>query len=134
VITVIWYSSTLTERAYTDQRIQKIALGLPTLPENETVDPFVQGQKRSFIKLPRAWLDECNAKHSGCPPEQKSGVLPKRLICVKNEKKPQIIDTTESQLNPQQIEYIALSHKWRDMPQEATTTIGNIDARKKAFP
>lgn len=103
-------------------------LALPT-PGN--ADPSVESLD-SFIKLPKAWLRECDLAHGDvCAPSDSNQVLPKRLISVENPKKPKIVETADLALDPKKTAYVALSHKWGDMPGEAVTTQENIEQRKK---
>ena len=89
----------------------------------------------SFIKLPKAWLKECDVKHgSACAPKPGRRVLPKRLINIENIKKPKIIVTGDLALDPAKTDYVALSHKWGKMPDKAVTTVQNIKQRKQKIP
>ncbi|KAB8303107.1 hypothetical protein EYC80_004558 [Monilinia laxa] len=91
----------------------------------------------TFMKLPLEWLKECDDKHGEvCISNRKSHVLPTRLISVENPKKPKIIATADlpSNILAKGIRYVALSHKWGDIPGNAITTRRNIEQRKKKIP
>lgn len=84
------------------------------------------------MKLPKAWLRECDNGHrKNCAPKHPHRQLPKRLISVRNPRKLCIIEPTELDLDPQNIRYIAFSHKWGNMPENAVTTESNLEQRKK---
>ncbi|OCK81870.1 HET-domain-containing protein [Lepidopterella palustris CBS 459.81] len=111
-----------------------IPIGAPALVTPGSRDPSAESLD-SFTKLPKAWLQECDLKHGHvCAPRPSSQVLPIRLISVENPKKPKIIVTTELALDPKKTDYVALSHKWGKMPDEAVTTRQNIEQRKKKIP
>ncbi|KAF7866833.1 hypothetical protein EAF04_005674 [Stromatinia cepivora] len=90
----------------------------------------------SFIKLPRAWLTECDSNHGDVCAPKDTQLLPKRLISVETPKRPKIVVTADLYKNipPGGVRYLALSHKWGDMPAEAKTTKENLEQRKKKIP
>lgn len=83
---------------------------------------------KRFARLPRAWLTDCNENHYGCRPKQVVTELPRRLIYVSKAKQ-RIVETSELHSNKEAINYIALSHKWGQMPEGAVTTTTNIEDR-----
>jgi hypothetical protein len=117
-------------------------LHTPSLPDPE-IDHL-----ESFIRLPKAWLEECDHQHKDlCAPRYDGRVLPKRLINVENPKRPRIVETTDVGLDASATLYIALSHKWGQpekfksaerpnayMPEKAKSTPGNIEQRKRRVP
>ena len=109
-----------------------IPIGAPAL----VTPDFLSGDGLdAFIKLPKAWLQECDLKHGEvCAPKHSKQVLPKRLISVENPKEPKIIATADLALDPNKTEYIALSHRWGKMPQDARTKQCNIKQREKMIP
>lgn len=81
------------------------------------------------VKLLKAWLDECDSKHTkSCAPNNSELSLPDRLIDIRSVKKQKIITTEELSKDTK---YVALSHRWGDMPEEAVTTPVNIANRMK---
>lgn len=89
----------------------------------------------AFVKPLKAWLKECDNEHSDqCAPKYVSQQLPKRLISIAHQQKIKIIEVKERKLDPQTVKYIALSHKWGAMPEEAKTTTSNLEQRKKRIP
>ncbi|TGO83046.1 hypothetical protein BPOR_0711g00010 [Botrytis porri] len=90
----------------------------------------------SFMKLPRAWLEECNTKLEEICAPKNTHTLPTRLISVANLKKPKIVATADlsQAILSEGIRYIALSHRWGDMPYDATTTQNNLEQRQKKIP
>jgi hypothetical protein len=62
------------------------------------------------------------------------GRLPKRLINVENRERPRIIDTEEMKMDPQEVDYVAFSHKLSNVPKDAETTEKNLENRKKKIP
>ncbi|KAI9643121.1 hypothetical protein NHQ30_008856 [Ciborinia camelliae] len=91
----------------------------------------------SVIELHRAWLEDCNTNHGDvCAlKDDKTHVLPTRLISVAHPSKLKIIVTADIPHDPLsgRIRYVALSHKWGDMPAEAVTRRENLAQRKKKF-
>ncbi|RDL35913.1 uncharacterized protein BP5553_06525 [Venustampulla echinocandica] len=111
-----------------------IPIGAPKLPTPSDPDPPADTLD-SFIELPQAWLQDCNLNHRDvCAPRRGKQILPKRLISVEHPKKSKIIETAALGLDLRQIEYIAFSHKWGDMPVEAVTMKQNLDKRKINIP
>ncbi|QSZ32547.1 hypothetical protein DSL72_002125 [Monilinia vaccinii-corymbosi] len=97
----------------------------------------LEGDLVLFMKLPLEWLEDCDKEHGDlCVPNRKSHVLPTRLISVRRPKKPKIIDTADlsTDISAKEIRYVALSHRWGDMPDEAKTTRKNIEQRKEKIP
>ncbi|TEY36395.1 hypothetical protein BOTCAL_0553g00050 [Botryotinia calthae] len=90
----------------------------------------------SFMKLPRAWLQECNTNHGDVCAPKDTHILPTRLISVANLKKPKIVTTADlsQAILSEGIRYIALSHRWGDMPYRAITTQNNLEQRQKKIP
>ncbi|KAF3048072.1 hypothetical protein E8E12_009880 [Didymella heteroderae] len=108
---------------------QVVPLGAPDLcgPQPEALE--------SFFELPNAWLKECEHSHKPtCGSTQDRYRLPKRLVCVKDIKRPRIIDSNTLTDDPEDQRYIAFSHKWGKMPNEARTTIHNLGARRTCIP
>jgi serine/threonine protein kinase len=88
----------------------------------------------SFMKLPSAWLKDCDHSHNGtCGQVIDDPQLPKRLIdvCAFASK---IVDTTTLQPGHINTRYIAFSHRWCEMPAEAKTTAANLESRKRKLP
>ncbi|TGO59568.1 hypothetical protein BCON_0043g00270 [Botryotinia convoluta] len=90
----------------------------------------------SFMKLPRAWLEESNDNHKDVCAPKDTHILPTRLISVANLKKPKIVETAylSQTILSEGIRYIALSHRWGGMPYEAITTQNNLEQRQKKIP
>ncbi|KAF7896065.1 hypothetical protein EAF00_006080 [Botryotinia globosa] len=90
----------------------------------------------SFMKLPRAWLEECNTNHEDTCAPKNTHILPTKLISVANLKKPKIVATADlsQTILLEGIRYIALSHRWGAMPYEAITTQNNLEQRQKKIP
>ncbi|TGO11614.1 hypothetical protein BTUL_0105g00040 [Botrytis tulipae] len=90
----------------------------------------------SFMKLPRAWLEECNTNHEDICAPKNAHILPTKLISVANLKKPKIVATADlsQTILSEGIRYIALSHRWGAMPYEAITTQNNLEQRQKKIP
>ncbi|KAF5869598.1 putative protein kinase domain-containing protein [Botrytis fragariae] len=111
-------------------------LAAPTLASlNSNRDPS-PADLDSFMKLPRAWLAECNDNHKDVCAPKDTHILPTRLISVANLKKPKIVATADlsQSILSEGIRYIALSHKWGGMPYEAITTQNNLEQRQKKIP
>ncbi|ESZ91413.1 hypothetical protein SBOR_8202 [Sclerotinia borealis F-4128] len=108
------------------------ARALLPLTSNRDPSPL---ELESFIKLLRAWLNECDTNHRDLCASKHEHVLPTRLICVENAKKPKIVVTADLPKNIlSKIRYVALSHKWGCMPDKAITTKKNFEQRKKKIP
>ncbi|KAF7932523.1 uncharacterized protein EAE98_003822 [Botrytis deweyae] len=90
----------------------------------------------SFMKLPRAWLEECDENHKDICAPKDTHILPTRLISVANLKKPKIVATADlsQTVLPEGTRYIALSHRWGGMPYEAMTTQNNLEQRQRKIP
>ncbi|KAH9879714.1 hypothetical protein IAQ61_001533 [Plenodomus lingam] len=107
-----------------------IPIGAPTLlaPPSE----LNYNSDDGFVKLLRAWVHTCDEAHSqSCQPNVAQTKLPKRLIHVRSQKKPKLVETRD--LDPKDIQdlrYIAFSHRWGNMPTDAVTTLGNVEKRK----
>lgn len=111
-----------------DSNSLDIPLGVPDLCETGRVakanDPV--------IKLPKAWLEDCENHHgSTCNTTHDNVQLPVRLIDVRNQK-PKIIDSFSLESDSKDIRYIAFSHKWGEMPEKAKTTRSNLPLRSTA--
>jgi hypothetical protein len=114
--------------------VKDIPSGAPTLRTITSINVSAE-EFSAFIKLPKAWLQNCNTKHFyTCAPRNQMRKLPKRLISVEDLKGPRIIDTEGLKMDPQNVDYIAFSHKWGDMPEKAVTTRENLELRKKKIP
>ncbi|TGO40875.1 hypothetical protein BHYA_0030g00420 [Botrytis hyacinthi] len=116
-----------------DMTVPLAAPELASLTSNRDPSP---ADLDSFMKLPRAWLEECNTNHEDICAPKNTHILPTRLISVANLKKPKIVATADlSQTNlPEGIRYIALSHSWGVMPYEDITTQNNLEQRQKKIP
>ncbi|ATZ49165.1 hypothetical protein BCIN_04g03480 [Botrytis cinerea B05.10] len=90
----------------------------------------------SFMKLPRACLEECNTSHQDVCAPKDTHILPTRLINVANLKKPKIVATADlsQAILSGGIRYIAVSHRWGDMPYLTITTQNNLEQRQKKIP
>ncbi|KAM0165427.1 hypothetical protein ACHAPG_000096 [Botrytis cinerea] len=90
----------------------------------------------SFMKLPRAWLEECNTSHQDVCAPKDTHILPTRLINVANLKKPKIVATADlsQAILSGGVRYIAVSHRWGDMPYLTITTQNNLEQRQKKIP
>jgi hypothetical protein len=54
-------------------------------------------------------------------------------VNIENPKRPKIVDTGVEDLDIS-TKYVALSHRWGDMPENAVTTPANIERRLKRIP
>ncbi|APA12555.1 hypothetical protein sscle_09g073250 [Sclerotinia sclerotiorum 1980 UF-70] len=89
----------------------------------------------SFIKVLKAWLKECDSNHGCVCAPKDTHLVPKRLINVEIPTMPKIVTADLYKNIPSGgIRYLALSHKWGDMPAEAKTTMKNIEERKDMIP
>ncbi|TGO50291.1 hypothetical protein BOTNAR_0398g00040 [Botryotinia narcissicola] len=89
----------------------------------------------SFMKLPKAWLQDCDTNHRDICALKDTYLLPTRLISVESLENPKIVATADMlKRNPSDVRYVALSHKWGNMPHEATTTRKNLKEREKRIP
>lgn len=83
------------------------------------------------MKLAKGWLEACDKNHRRtCGTRRDRSQLPKRLLDVKN-KTTKIIDSSSLGSNTKGIRYIAFSHKWGEMPENAKTTAANLPSRKQ---
>jgi hypothetical protein len=88
----------------------------------------------AFMRLPREWLKECDDKHREiCAATNDKTQLPTRLVHLKSWQ-PKIIDSATIVVPPEGVRYIAFSHKWGKMPEDALTTKANLPARIKVIP
>ncbi|CAN9268874.1 unnamed protein product [Alternaria alternata] len=88
----------------------------------------------AFMRLPREWLKECDDKHREiCAATNDKTQLPTRLVHLKSWQ-PKIIDSATIVVPPEGVRYIAFSHKWGKMPEDALTTKANLPARNKVIP
>ena len=135
-LSLLSYSATLIRQieAKQDVRGVDIPLGAPVLSSTTDGDPSAETLD-AFVKLPKAWLQECNTNHGDlCAPGHHGLRLPKRLVSVGNPKKPKIIEPEGQNMDPQTVDYIAFSHKWGNMLPAALTTKQNLEQRKKRIP
>ncbi|KAI9683734.1 MAG: hypothetical protein M1822_005924 [Bathelium mastoideum] len=108
-----------------------IEIGAPALLSPGNRDPSFR-DLASFVKLPKTWLAKCDIEHGDvCAIRYTKQALPTRLVNIENPKKPRIVITTDLLLDPKKTKYVALSHKWGDMPNKALTTKQNIEQRTK---
>ncbi|CAD6449984.1 b5fc90c4-77a7-4a6f-9a96-77317750b6f1 [Sclerotinia trifoliorum] len=106
---------------------------LPLLPINYDPSP---GNLGFFIKLAKAWLKDCDSNHGDVCAAKATHLLPKRLISVETLQTPKIVVTADlyKNLPPGGVRYLALSHKWGNMPADAKTMKVNLEQRKKEIP
>ncbi|KAM0141141.1 hypothetical protein ACHAO1_001917 [Botrytis cinerea] len=116
-----------------DTTVPLAAPELASLTSNRDPSP---ADLDSFMKLPRAWLEECNTSHQDVCAPKDTHILPTRLINVANLKKPKIVATADLShaILSGGIRYIAVSHRWGDMPYLTITTQNNLEQRQKKIP
>ncbi|TGO26546.1 hypothetical protein BPAE_0057g00220 [Botrytis paeoniae] len=116
-----------------DTTVPLAAPELASLTSNRDPSP---ADLDSFMKLPRAWLEECDTNHGEICAPKDTHILPTRLISVANLKKPKIVATADlsQTVLSESIRYTALSHRWGGMPYEAITTQNNLEQRQKKIP
>ncbi|KAG9201544.1 hypothetical protein G6514_005551 [Epicoccum nigrum] len=87
-----------------------------------------------FWELPREWLHQCDRSHGGsCALANQKSRLPKRLIDVRNVKRPKLVESAEFDSRQDQVRYLAFSHKWGE-EEFAVTTAKNVELRKHGIP
>lgn len=116
-----------------DTTVPLAAPELASLTSNRDPSP---ADLDSFMKLPRAWLEECNTSHQDVCAPKDNHILPTRLINVANLKKSKIVATADlsQAILSEGIRYIALSHRWGDMPYGTITTQNNLEQRQMKIP
>lgn len=126
--------TTLIRKVEATQNTKDIPIGAPTLCTAISSDPSADSLD-AFIKLPKEWLRECDIKHGAiCTPRHGNQHLPKRLINVSNPGKPRIVESKELKTDLLTVNYVALSHKWGKMPNDAVSTKQNLEQRKRRIP
>lgn len=86
------------------------------------------------MRIAKKWLDVCNRDHdSTCTTRRDRSQLPKRLLDVKNNQI-KIVNSADLESDAIATPYIAFSHKWGEMPEEAKTTVANLRSRQKKLP